>query len=239
VLCLSRLCAPILPSNRLLCGLPLFLFASCPTRPWQIAPRPAVLDPIESRRRRPPSAESVENSRRMVFAFAAISALLIVPVAAMSFHSQQEDDRPVVDLSFQRMGKTVDTWLGEVEHETDVGNLLKGRTHLERDVQSFIRGKPGTAESRKALVSSPDKDDKGDKSVRGSLKATAKAVKPQVSETAASGGLTAKAAAPETSSGKHGSAPPVEKKTPAKKAPVKTAQEQLRDLGGPVIVCKS
>ena len=170
----------------------------------------------------------------MVFAFAAISALLIVPVAALSFLSQQEDDRPVVDLSFQRMGKTVDTWLGEVEHETDVGNLLRGRTHLERDVQSFIRGKPGTANSRKTLVSSHDKDGKNDKSMRGSLKATAKVDKPQAPETAASGAVTAKSAADENSAGKHWVAPPVEKKKP-----VKTAQEQLRALGGPEIVCKS
>lgn len=194
-----------------------------PRTSWQMAPKPlSALDAEASRR--PPSARSLDNSRRMVFALAAVSALLVIPVAALSFLSQRQDNTPVVDLSFQRMGKTVDNWLSDVEYETDVGNILNGRTHVERDIQSLIHEKPGTA-GRKAVVSSNSKG----KELRGALKAAAAADgKPNMG-----GSRAAKSDAAETPLAKHWVQAPAKKR-----APVKTAQEQLRDLGGPEIVCK-
>ena len=72
--------------------------------------------------------------------------------------------RPVEDLSFERMGKSLDKFVGDVEHETDFRNLLSGKTYAERDIKSMIRGKsaPPAAQdkpmaSRGALKSSAPK----------------------------------------------------------------------------------
>jgi len=184
---------------------------------------PKVSSPLDGPTRRPPSAKSVEKSKKMMFAVAAVSALLVIPMVAVVYFSEgQGVDRPVEDLSFQGMGKDVDRFVADVEHETDFRNILGGRTYAEKDIQGLIHG----THSKSSGAAADEKGRKTATKISGESSAPGKASR---------GVLTAQPAVEEkeTPLASHWVQAPVVKK-------VKTPQEQLRALvrkeGGPEIV---
>ena len=160
----------------------------------------------------------------MLYALAAVSALMVIPMFAAIYLSEGSSaDRPVEDLSFKRMGAQLDSFLGDVEHETDFRNLLDGKTYAERNLKRMIHGSktsaPGAAASNEKKTSthkhSDSKHSKPDKASRGALSAQAAAG--EESETPLAAHWV--------------QAPPQ-----AKPQRAESGQQQLRALGGPQII---
>lgn len=55
------------------------------------------------------------------------------------------------------MGREVDEFVGELEHETDLRNLLDGKTYAERDIKTLIRGRSAPAATK--LVTQQEREE--------------------------------------------------------------------------------
>ena len=127
---------------------------------------------------------------------------------------------PVEDLSFERMGKDLDTWVGEVRHETDFRNLLSGNTYAEKDIQTLIHGKSVAADKPSRKTAKHSK-------IQSSI--PSHKVSEGQENTMVSHSSPARVIDHETPLTKHWVKAPAAEK-------VMSAQQQLRALGGPEIV---